>query len=244
MKKFIKQGSALVAAAILLAGCGEEMVPLTESEAMVIVNYSAGTLAKHNRHQQEGMAAVYPKEEEEEVIPEEEEAKKPEEQEKQEENGGQQSSSGENEASGSEKPAPEAVTLTEALAIPGLEFSYKDYSVSNTYKQGDYFSLDAKEGNTYVILNVNIANTGSETVNCDLLLKQPIFTLKINEEPGVKNEVSMLENDVSTYIGAVEGGQTVAGILIFEVPAASAENISSLQLTLQMNETTTEINMK
>ena len=183
MKKFIKQGSALVAAAILLAGCGEE-------------------------------------------------------------NGGQQSSSGENEASGSEKPAPEAVTLTEALAIPGLEFSYKDYSVSNTYKQGDYFSLDAKEGNTYVILNVNIANTGSETVNCDLLLKQPIFTLKINEEPGVKNEVSMLENDVSTYIGAIEGGQTVAGILIFEVPAASAENISSLQLTLQMNETTTEINMK
>ena len=81
MKKFIKQGSALVAAAILLAGCGEEMVPLTESEALVIVNYSAGTLAKHNRHQQEGMAAVYPKEEEEEVIPEEEEVKKQEEEE-------------------------------------------------------------------------------------------------------------------------------------------------------------------
>ena len=42
MKKFIKQGSVLIAAAMLLAGCGEEMVPLTESEAMIIVNYSAG----------------------------------------------------------------------------------------------------------------------------------------------------------------------------------------------------------
>lgn len=240
MKKFIKQGSVLVAAAMLLTGCGEEMVPLTESEAMIIVNYSAGTLAKHNSHQQEGMAAVYPKEEEEEEIPADEE-KKPEEQ---EENGGGQSGSGESGTSGSEESAPGAVTMTEAIAIPGLEFSYKDYSVSSTYKQGDYFSLDAKEGNTYVILNVNITNTGSEAVTCDLLGKQPIFTLKINEEPGIKNEVSMLENDVSTYIGAIEPGQTVAGILIFEAPAAAAENISSLQLTLQMNETTTEIIMK
>ena len=170
MKKFIKQGSVLIAAAMLLAVCGEEMVPLTESEAMIIVNYSAGTLAKHNGHQQEGMAAVYPKEEEE--IPAEEEEKKPEEQ---KENGEEQSSGGESGTS-SEEPASNAVTMTEAIAIPGLEFSYKDYSVSDTYKQGDYFSLGAKDGNTYVILNVNIANTGSEAVTCDLLGKQPIFT--------------------------------------------------------------------
>ena len=241
MKKFIKQGSVLVAAALLLAGCGEEMVPLTESEAMVIVNYSAGTLAKHNTHQQEGMAAVYPKEEEEEEIPAAQDEKKPEEQTEgsEEQGGGEQS-----EASGSEDTAVNAVTMTEALAVPGLEFSYKDYSVSNSYQQGDYFSLDAKDGNTYVILNVNITNTGAEAVTCDLLGKQPIFTLKINGESGVKNEVTMLENDLSTYIGTLEAGQTVAGILIFEVPAANAESISSIQLMLQMNETTTEINMK
>ena len=66
MKKFIKMGTALVAAAFLLTGCGDEMAVLTESEEAVIVNYSAGTLAKHNSHPQEGMSAVYPKEEEEE----------------------------------------------------------------------------------------------------------------------------------------------------------------------------------
>ncbi len=48
MKKFIKMGTALVAAAFLLTGCGDEMAVLTESEEAVIVNYSAGTLAKHN----------------------------------------------------------------------------------------------------------------------------------------------------------------------------------------------------
>ena len=80
MKKFIKMGTALVAAAFLLTGCGDEMAVLTESEEAVIVNYSAGTLAKHNSHQQEGMSAVYPKEEEEEEEEEgEEELKKVEE---------------------------------------------------------------------------------------------------------------------------------------------------------------------
>lgn len=238
MKKFIKKGTVLIAAAFLLAGCGDEMVVLTESEEAVVVNYSAGTLAKHNRHQQEGMSAVYPKEEEEEPVVEEEVNKEQEGQETEgQENGGQ---GGQSET---DSGASGGVTLTEALAVPGLEFSYKDYSVSNNYKQGEYFSLDAAEGNTFVILNVNMTNTGTEAVSCDLLGKQPIFTLKINEEAGVKNEVTMLENDLSTYIGTLEPGQTAAGILLFEVSAETAESISSIQLSVQMGETTTNINM-
>ena len=35
-------------------------------EEAIVVNYSAGTLAKHNSHQQEGMTSVYPKDREEE----------------------------------------------------------------------------------------------------------------------------------------------------------------------------------
>ena len=62
--------------------------------------------------------------------------------------------------------------MTEALAVPGLEFSYVDYSIHNNYKQGEHFSLDAAEGNTFVILNVNMTNTGTEAASCDLLGKQ------------------------------------------------------------------------
>ena len=139
--------------------------------------------------------------------------------------------------------AVSGATLTEALAVPGLEFSYVDYSVTNNYKQGEYFSLDAAEGNTFVILNVNMTNTGAEPVSCDLLSRQPIFTLKINEEAGVKNEVTMLENDLSTYIGTLDQGQTAAGIILFEVPASVTENISSIQLSMQMGEAITNIKM-
>lgn len=246
MKKFIKRGTVLIVAAFLLAGCGDEMVVLTESEEEVVVNYSAGTLAKHNIHQQEGMSGVYPKEEEEE-LPVEEEEKKGQETEGQEQETEEQEQETEGQENGGQTEAGSedsgAATLTEALAVPGLEFSYKDYSVSNNYKQGEYFSLDAAEGNMFVILNVNMTNTGAEAVSCDLLSKQPIFTLKINEEAGVKNEVTMLENDLSTFIGTLEPGQTTAGILVFEVSAEAAENVSAVQLSIQMGETITNIKM-
>ena len=242
MKKFIKIGTALVAAAFLLTGCGDEMVVLTETEESVIVNYSAGTLAKHNSYQQEGMSGVYPKEEEEEEEPSaegEEEKKEPETegQEPEQGNEGSQQDSGSGESSN-------AVSMTEALAVPGLEFSYQDYSIYDSYKQGEYYSSDAAEGNVFLILNVNISNAGTEAVACDLLTKQPIFTLQINGEAGVKNEVTMLENDIATYTGTLEPAQTVAGILLFEVPADKAENISSLQLSMQMGGATSEINLK
>ncbi len=238
MKKFIKMGTALVAAAFLLAGCGDEMAVLTESEEAVIVNYSAGTLAKHNSYQQEGMSGVYPKEEEEEEEPPVEGEKEPETEGQEPESGSQGS---QQEPEGGQASA---VSMTEALAVPGIEFSYQDYSIYDSYKQGDYYSSDAAEGNVFLILNVNISNTGTEPVACDLLTKQPIFTLKINGEAGVKNEVTMLENDIATYTGTLEPAQTVAGILLFEVPADNAENVSSLQLSLQMGGASSEINLK
>ena len=48
MRRAIKKGTVLIAAAVLLTGCGEEMAPLTESEEAIVIQYSAGTLAKHN----------------------------------------------------------------------------------------------------------------------------------------------------------------------------------------------------
>ena len=74
MRNVMKIGAVLVAAAMFLAGCGDPMVSLTEDEEDIVVNYSAGTLAKHNSYQQEGMTALFPEEE-----PSEEEAEEPEE---------------------------------------------------------------------------------------------------------------------------------------------------------------------
>ena len=273
MKNVMKIGTALVAAAMLLAGCGDSMMPLTEDEESTVVNYSAGILAKHNSFQQEGMTAVYPEEEDE---PEEEEEseerekpddaddsddadekKKPDDAEKADGSDDAEKPDGEEKTDKDKSPDKEEaakgeaadeeagpLTLTKALSVPKVEFSYHDYSTASNYKQGESFSLDASAGNVYVMLNINMTNTGSQAAECDVLSKQPTFTLSLNGEAGVLNEMTMLTNDLSTYKGVLDPGQTEATILLFEVPQKTAENISTIQLSAQINGKTSEIILK
>ena len=244
MRKIIKKGTVLAAAAVLLTGCGEPMASLTEREEDIVVQYSAGTLAKHNSYQQEGMTAVYPEEEE----PEEDEPKQEDTEEKKEpktqDSEEQKNPEKEQKKEENNSKTDGQLTMTKAMGISGVEFSYKDYSIVSGYSQGDYFSLDASPGNVFFVLNVNITNTGNKTVQCDLLTKQPIFTLKLNGEAGVQNVVTVLSNDLSTYVGTLEPGQTEAAILLFEVKEATAEKVTSMQVSLQMNDKTSEIKIK
>lgn len=248
MKNIIKIGAVLVASAMLFAGCGDPMVPLTEDEESVVVNYSAGILAKHNSFQQEGMTAIYPDEEETEEPEETEESKETEEPEEELEEDKEETKK--ETPKEEEQPTEEAeegekqLTLTEALSVPKVEFSYHDYSTTESYRQGDYFSLDANEGNIFLILNVNMTNTGNKAVECDLMSKQPSFILNLNEEPGIQNQMTILANDLSTYKGTLEPGQTEAVILLFEVPKETAENVSSMKLSLESNGAMNELILK
>lgn len=248
MKNVMKIGAVLVAAAMLFTGCGDPMMPLTEDEESVVVYYSAGILAKHNSFQQEGMTAVYPDEEEAEEQEEPEETKESEETEEdkedKEEKKEKKSETEEQQTEEGSEEGPKQLTLTEALSISKVEFSYHDYSTTASYRQGDYFSLDASEGNTFLILNVNMTNTGNKAVECDIMKKQLSFILNLNEEAGVQNQVTILTNDLSTYKGTLEPGQTEAVILIFEVPEKTAENISTMKLSLESNGEVNEIILK
>lgn len=244
MRKFIKIGAILVAVTMFFTGCGDPMVPLTEDEETIVVNYSAGTVAKHNSFQQEGMTTIYPEEEEEQEENEEpDEVQEPVEEEQE---GDDKESQETEKQPEKETPAEEAgqLTLTEALAVPDVEFSYRDYSTVDSYKEGEYFSMDASEGNVLMMLNVNMTNTGNKAVECNLLAKQIVFTLTLNEGAGIQNQTTMLTNDLSTYAGTLDPGQTEAVILMFDVPQQMAENITSMQLSMQSNGKTNEILLK
>lgn len=244
MRKFIKIGAILVAVTMFFTGCGDPMVPLTEDEETIVVNYSAGTVAKHNSFQQEGMTTIYPEEEEEQEENEEpDEVQEPVEEEQE---GDDKESQETEKQPEKETPAEEAgqLTLTEALAVPDVEFSYRDYSTVDSYKEGEYFSMDASEGNVLMMLNVNMTNTGNKAMECNLLAKQIVFTLTLNEGAGIQNQTTMLTNDLSTYAGTLDPGQTEAVILMFDVPQQTAENITSMQLSMQSNGKTNEILLK
>lgn len=230
MKGFVKKGAVILAAGMLLTGCGEEMVTLTESEEAVIVNYSAGTLAKFNKSQQDGLTAVAPKEEEE--VTETEETKN-EEQEKQEGQSENQKPI-QPEETQPEETQPE-VNLAQAIGITGIEVQYTGYEMRSSYEESDYFSMEAAGGNTYFVMKFTLTNTGNEEIMCDILNQKPVFTLSLNGNTARKNEVTMLPNDLATYTESLAPGASVETVLIFEVPVEETTEINSVQMGIQIN---------
>ena len=58
----IKMMAAVMAATMLLGGCGDALYDLTDDEENVIVNYAAHIVTKYNTYQREGLTYVSPEE--------------------------------------------------------------------------------------------------------------------------------------------------------------------------------------
>lgn len=234
MKGFVKKGAVIIAAGMLLTGCGEELTTLTESEEAVIVNYSAGTLAKFNKRQQDGLTAVAPKEEEaeqeESVVSQEEETK-----DNQNNQDNQDKADDGQETVEPEEVAEPEVSLTQALGIPGVEVKYTGYEIRNSYEESTALSMVAAEGNTYFVMKYTLTNTGSEEAVCEIVKKKPIFTLSLNGSAAYKNEVTLLSNDLATYSENLAPGATAEAVLVFEVPLEETTEIGSVQADVQVN---------
>ena len=255
MKKFITRGIALAAAAMFLTGCGDGMPIMSEAEEAIVISYSAGVLAKRNRYQPEGLTAVYEGEEDEEEgsadtpkpskDTEAAESTEAEAEGAEGEGPDQAQEPGEPvdsvepeedpsaaESADTPQEPSDAVGVAEALGISDIQISYVDYFTSASYQQGEYFSLDAKPGNIFVILNFNVTNNTAEEVQCNIMGKKPVFALEINDNAGIRNQVTALSSDMSTYQGAIGAGKTEAAILLFEVPEDTAASITSLGMSV------------
>ncbi|MEG1947119.1 MAG: hypothetical protein RR139_08485 [Lachnospiraceae bacterium] len=236
MKRVMKQGIVILLAAMFLTGCGQKVTKLTTEEEALLVNYSAGTLAKYNKYQEDGLTTVTfsdeeKKEEAEADMPQEEAPKEPEQ---------IQTDTAQGSADTEQQPQ-EGVRLTDVFAIPSIEISYVDYALNNNYEQSGYFSMEAPKGKTCMVFHFKLTNTSAQAVSCDILNRKPIFTLKLNSQSAIKNEVTILPNDLSTFCDTIQPGATVDTVLIYEVSEAEAANIVSVQTNVQLDGTNHEI---
>ena len=163
MKKGMRLLAVLSATVLLVSGCGTQMYELTEDEETLITQYAAYAIGKHNIRQKDGMTSDKPQEEDT--------TKK--EQKPQEDSKGQQdtqaaSESGGEQGSGEDLSNYPEVSLADALGCDtSLKITYKGYKVSDAYKEGNYFSVNAGEGNTLLVMNFVITNSGKKTVKYD-----------------------------------------------------------------------------
>ena len=261
MKKKI---AVLIVAAFLvsmLSGCSMfSLYDLTEDEANTIAAYSAHIVSKYNQLMSEGL--VYPsdideEETESDIVSDDVTADASEENTQetgQSETEAEDTSTDETQTDGedsetdtsagadaAEKEQTETyVSFTDAVGVDGIEVKYVDYDVSDSVMESTFFSLNAAAGKTYVILNLKVKNTNSETTRVDILGSSPRFRININDETRVLSQTTLLLSDFSTMSENLQAGKAREKKLIFEVDSDAASDIDSIVLDVTINDNTSK----
>lgn len=216
-KTKLQMTMAVLMAAVLLGGCGEEPYALTEQEEELIVNYSAHIVTKYNTYQKEGLSYVWPEETEEveqepapeqgtEQVDSEAEAQTP------VPGGGTEQTEAEH--------AVATATLAELFGAPGVELRYVGARLADSYMESAYYAQYPDSGKQYLILGIDITNTGDEAVMLDYLSMGTQFQVTLNDEITSAAEITVLTEDFSVFEDTLEAGETRETVLLFQVPAA------------------------
>ena len=230
----------VIMASLLLSGCGTQLYELTKEEEYLIVHSAAYFVAKHNIRQKDGVSAVVDPdsiilEDETEAVENVDESNTEMGEETVDTQGGTEE----------ETTSVDDTTVTLANAIGhgnDLTITYNGSYVANNYVEGDAYSVDAESGKTFYIMQFTIANPTEAEVQLDNVTLNPLFKI-VGSEVNVKAEVTFLMTDFSTYLGTIPAGGSVDTVLLFEVSASVAEQISTPSLQITVNNETKMIKL-
>lgn len=137
-----------------------------------------------------------------------------------------------------ERAAVSSYTLEEVAGLPeGVEVAFTERGIYDNYpEESDFFSLNASAGRKLLVLHFSIANTGEQEQNVDILGSGAVFSVTVNETYTRRALTVVALNDLSTYEGTIAAGEKADAILVIEVGADLAENISSVSLQVKNEE--------
>lgn len=209
---------------LLLTGCGKLYV-MTEEEEDQVVLYAAKMVSKYNRAQDTGYSYV-----------------------SKENKDKQQDADTDADVDADEQNTQQSepqMTLSDAIGIAGVSFSYQGYDISTSYETTDVAIPDAGEGYSYLILHIQVTNTTEQAVLVDLINQPITYKITINDETTVDGLTTLSMADLSTYYNKSFGAQeTVDTDLLFQVSTADLENISCLTLQVSKDGQTNTINLQ
>lgn len=209
---------------LLLTGCGKLYV-MTEEEEDQVVLYAAKMVSKYNRAQDTGYSYVSKEN-------------------KDKQQDADTDADGDADEQNTQQSEPQ-MTLSDAIGIAGVSFSYQGYDISTSYETTDVAIPDAGEGYSYLILHIQVTNTTEQAVLVDLINQPITYKITINDETTVDGLTTLSMADLSTYYNKSLGAQeTVDTDLLFQVSTTDLENISSLILQVSKDGQTNTINLQ
>lgn len=224
--------TAVMMAAMMMSGCGEEAYTLTDSEEELIVNYSAHVVTKYNTYQKEGLTYVWPEEtEESKTADSQTQTVEPVAAET-----GTTADVPEDTAVNDETVyAANAVTLDELFGEQQVEIDYVGARLADRYIENEYYALYPDSGKQYLVLGFDITNTGDAVAYVNYLDNAAKFQVTLNDDITATSELTLLLQDFSTYEATLKPGETRETVLLFQVPAATT-SADKVDLYVQTDE--------
>ena len=127
----------------------------------------------------------------------------------------------------------------------GIFLTYSGYSVAGSYPDNDdIFVINAAAGKKLLILNFRLANVSGMDVSVDMEKANPHFQVLLNGVNVGYTNVTMLENDLSSYKGTIPAGAKLSMVLIKQMDAEKVKNVSTLGLIGDMGTETIQFNLE
>ena len=224
----------------------ENMFGLTESEQKMYAEYAAGALMKYNAgtdmrvlegqtlvNQEAKEKAAKEQAERREQLAAEYEANKKNNSNKDKENSASGGVSGSSGGSGVNYISD----MSQATGTDAFSIVYDGYEITDSYpNSGDdmLMAMDATSGKLLMVTKYKVTNISGQTENFDMFSKQGKFRLDLNGER-YKSQYTLLLDDLSMYKGDLDAGETIEGVLIFEIPESAASNINDMILSITVD---------
>lgn len=215
MKK-IRVSLCILGVMMTFSGCGGRIPDMTEEEQEAISEYAAGLLLKYNTNQSSRLVDL-------ELLEDPETTEMP-------------------EATPEPSPIPEMTPeLPESGGTSSAEYAdiqetlllsedvdlvYVNYETVSSYSDAEQ-SLDATEGYCFLVVKCKLINAGTDKQVVDMMQTNVKHTVIVNGT-SINAMVTMLSNDMTTYMGELTAGEEKEIILLAEVEdklMQEAENI-------------------
>ena len=229
MKKIVSVLTVMALLVMSMAGCGENKIPeLTEEEMQSVGEYAAITMMKYDAGRRSRLVDIsllgLP-----DPTPEPEPSQTPAGMDPVEDTPVVNVSSGTAESG-------TFSTIESALGLPeGLMVEYTGQELHSTYPENEIggFAITAVEGKQLLVLNFLMTNASDQDQEIDFLGMAPEYRITVNGSYTRKALMTMLENDMATYVGTVPASQSVPLVLVTELEDEDAANITSISISLK-----------
>lgn len=231
--------AAVLLASLLLTGCGNAIPDLTAEEQQAVGDYAAMTLLRYDANHRSRLVDL--SQVRDRTSKPETDAPEPE----------QPDQTPEPESDtpvvdltqGSETGSMGGTaSMEEFFELPeGITLTYQGMQVCASYPEDGadaYFSLDASEGKSLLVLHYAMSSQASEEQRVDLFGQKPVFKITVNGSYTRTALVTILVNDMSTYAGDIAPGASEDLVLLIEIDEGMADGITSITLNLQSDSKT------